>query len=122
MQVEAESYLWPINHDAIVLEKEVEKVIEVPRLPQTVEEEIRSVFGKDAPIMLKVAKCESGMNPKSKNKESTATGVFQIMASVHGVRRDWLTNQHINIQIAKALFDSSGLNPWNASRSCWGVK
>jgi hypothetical protein len=121
-QLQAKAAFVSPASDLAVIEREVEKLVEVPRLPQSIEEEIRAVFGKDASLMIKVARCESGLKPGAKNKESTATGVFQIMASVHGVRRDWLTNEHINIQIAKALFDASGTNPWNASKSCWGSK
>lgn len=120
MQVQAESFEWPVNRDAIILEKEVEVLVEVPRLPKTVEEEIRAVFGKDAPTALRVAKCESGFNPKAKNKESSARGVFQIMQSWHGIKEKWLLNQSINVRVAYQLFTEQGWNPWKASRHCWG--
>lgn len=99
----------------------IEVPVEVYKSPETIEQEVRMVFGSKANEALKVMHCESGGNPKAKNKESTATGLFQIMASVHGVRRDWLMNPTVNIQIAKALYDASGWEPWRASNSCHGL-
>ena len=96
-------------------------VVEVPVYvePVTIEDKIRAEFGDDAGVMLRVAFCESSMNPNAKNKTSTATGLFQVMASVHNVGRNWLTDPDINIKIAKQLFDKQGLKPWEASRWCW---
>jgi hypothetical protein len=110
----------PIERDVVVIEKEVEKVVEVPRLPKTVEEEIRGVFGKDAPTALRVAKCESGYNPKAKNGTSSARGVFQVMQSWHQINEKWLYNPGINIRVAYQLFQEQGWGPWEASRHCWG--
>lgn len=111
--------------DAIVI-REVEPSYieyrdrEVARMPQNNEEIIRSIFGKDADMAIKVARCESGLNTNAKNKVSSARGLFQVMSSVHGVKERWLYDPMINTLIAKQLFDASGWNPWNASRHCWG--
>jgi hypothetical protein len=118
-----DNFISPAS-DAIVIERVVPGMIEykdreVARMPKNNEEIIRSVFGKDADVALKVAKCESGMNPKARNKTSTARGLFQVMASIHGVREKWLYDPLINTLIAKSLFDASGWNPWNSSASCW---
>lgn len=104
--------------DLVVIEREVEKVVEVPRLPQSIEDEICAVFGSHCSDALKVARCESGLNAKSANKTSSARGLFQVMSSVHGIREKWLYNPHINIQVAKMLFDASGWEPWRASNNC----
>jgi hypothetical protein len=83
---------------------------------------IEAVFKQDAEVMKKVAFCESTMNPKARNKNSTARGLFQVMASVHDVNEKYLYNPVINTLIAKQLYDASGLNPWNSSRGCWETK
>jgi hypothetical protein len=91
-----------------------------PTIEPSIEQKIRETFGDQADEAIKVARCESNLRPDAMNPNSTATGLFQIMASVHGVRRDWLTNPDVNIEIAKELYDASGWNPWNASKHCWG--
>lgn len=80
--------------------------------PETNEEIIQAVFQDRADEALKIARCESGMRENARNPESSATGLFQIMASVHGVRRDWLENPIINTMIAKELYEASSWNPW----------
>jgi hypothetical protein len=88
------------------------------RYPTTPTDVIDYVFGKDAPTMLRVAKCESGLNPNAKNKESSATGLFQIMASVHGIDKKWLVDPMINAIVAKKLYDRQGITPWVSSNPC----
>lgn len=82
-------------------------------------EKIKKTFGNDWEIALKIAQCESGLNPKAKNKNSSARGIYQIMQSWHRIDEKWLLNEDINIAIAKQLYDEQGWNPWNASKSCW---
>lgn len=89
---------------------------------QLIEEEIRLVFGEAGETAVKVARCESSLNPQAKNKTSSARGLFQIMQSWHGIDQKWLFNPHINILVAKQLYDEQGLAPWEASRWCWGGK
>lgn len=89
---------------------------------QLIEQEIRLVFGKAGDTAVKVARCESGLNPQAKNKISSARGLFQIMQSWHKIDQKWLFNPNINILVAKQLYDEQGWNPWEASRWCWGGK
>lgn len=98
------------------------KIVEVPYYitPQTIQEKICAVFTEDCKTALKVAKCESGFNPKAKNKQSSARGLFQIMSSVHQVKEAWLFNPDTNIQIAHDLYIRQGWGPWTSSKSCWG--
>jgi hypothetical protein len=111
------SFLSPLSEITTVY-------VTVYELPQTIEEEIRAVFGKDAEDAIKVAKCESGMRADAKNHNNNGSsdgGVFQIN-SVHGIRAKWLSNPSINIRVAKQLFDEQGWTPWRYSYWCHGVK
>jgi hypothetical protein len=91
-------------------------------LPGTVEREIKAVFGKDGEDALAVARCESHLRPSvcndGMNSNGTADcGLFQVN-SIHGIDRKYLTNQTINIQVAKMLFDDQGWEPWRSSNAC----
>lgn len=99
----------------------VEKIVEkkVFANPQTIEEKIAVVFGEDAEQAIKVARCESGLNPKAVNKASSARGLFQIMQSWHKIDQKWLFDPEINIRVAYKLWTEQGWTPWEASKSCW---
>lgn len=99
--------------------QEAPKPTPTPNPTETIKNEIKEVFGADSELALRVVKCESGFNPNARNKVSSARGLFQIMASVHGVNEKWLYNPSVNIRIAKQLFDRQGWTPWEASRHCW---
>jgi hypothetical protein len=101
----------------VTIEKEVEKIVYLE--PSSVEEKIQQVFGKDAKTAIKIAKCESGLNPKAVNKTSSARGLFQIMQSWHKIDQKWLFNEDINIEVAHQLFLEQGFGPWKASEHCW---
>lgn len=89
--------------------------------PKTVPEMIERMFKKDAPIMLRIAKAESSLDPKAENDHSTADGVFQILNSTwkgegcKGSKLDALDN----VRCAKILFDRYGTSPWNESKHAW---
>lgn len=85
----------------------------------------------DAPIMVDIARCESRLRQFDasgkvlKNPHSSASGVFQVMASIHakGAARmgmDIYTTEG-NIAYARYLYDRNGTRDWNASKYCWGV-
>jgi hypothetical protein len=109
-----------------VAEPKAEEVpIEAPK-PLTVEDKVLLAF-PDAPVMLKVAYCESGnnckapINPLAKNPNSSASGVFQIIKGTwkaYGCTGDVL-NADDNIACAKKIYADSGTTPWNASRAGW---
>lgn len=86
---------------------------------------IRKYFGKDADMALKIAKCESGMNPNSKNKTSTASGVFQI------IKGTWIGNRQAmgldtdlnlrfdaeeNVKTAYKIFQDQSWRPWECRK------
>lgn len=86
-------------------------------------EEILKVF-PDAPIMVTVARCESGLNPLAdRSNLNVDVGLFQIN-QVHKARLAQLgldrRNLHDNLTYARMLYDESGLGPWYMSKHCWG--
>lgn len=107
------------NEYSIITDNLLDDILKSYSLPTDPIEVIKFVFGKDAPLMTKIAKCESGLNPNAKNKTSTARGLFQVMSSVHGVQEKWLYNPMVNALIAKQLYDRQGTTPWNSSMGCW---
>ena len=95
------------SNPTIIIEQEVPtyKIL-------SIEDEICAVFGDACAEAIAVARCESGLDPNAANPDSSARGLFQIMASVHGVRAKWLFNPSVNIRVAKQLYDEQGWNPW----------
>ena len=58
-----------------------------------------------------IATCESGLAPNAKNRTSSASGVFQLMAAHWRGRFDPF-NARANIAYAYRLWQSSGWSPW----------
>lgn len=88
--------------------------------PLTVEETILDVFGDKGSEALKVAFCESSLNPKSQHKTSSATGLFQIMKGTWKQFKcigDPL-NALDNTKCAKKIYDYYG--SWN-TRGGWSA-
>lgn len=104
----------------VTVEKIVEKEIHVTK-DSPIEDQILAAFGAEGDIALKVARCESGLNPKAINKTSSARGLFQIMQSWHRIDQKWLFDPVINIQVAKKLWSEQGWEPWRASNKCHGA-
>ncbi len=81
-------------------------------------------------VLREIARCESGFRQYDasgaplKNPSSSATGVFQIMYSLHqknARRHGWdLRTTKGNLAYAKHLYSTEGTSPWNASKHCWG--
>ncbi len=98
-----------------------------------VEAQVRAYF-KDAPVMVRIAKCESeflhydpkrpGRLNKNPDPRSSASGVFQILLKTHGraARRIGANLQTVEGQLryAKHLYRQNGTRDWKASRPCWG--
>lgn len=104
---------------------------EVETLMST-EQYVRNFF-KDTPVMIEIAYCESRFrqldnegNPIKNHAGSSATGVMQIMASIHeedakklGMDINTLEG---NVRFAKHLYEKFGTKPWEAdknSKNCW---
>jgi soluble lytic murein transglycosylase-like protein len=87
----------------------------------TVEELIVRYFGKDADMALRIAYCESRYNPLAKNKNSSASGVFQIIKATWISNRaamgldtdlDLRFNAEENIKTAAYIHSRRGWQPW----------
>ena len=77
-----------------------------------------------ADLPLRVANCESGYNQFSKNKSSTASGVFQYIASTWrntaaGKLGVSPFDADANVHMAIKSIASGGIGNWAASKSCW---
>jgi hypothetical protein len=60
---------------------------------------------------VRVARCESGLNPNAKNRTSSASGVMQLLA-IHWRGRFDPFNARANIAYAYRLWQASGWSPW----------
>jgi hypothetical protein len=72
---------------------------------------INSTFGSYASQALRVARCESGLNPSATNSSSGAAGVFQFLASTWAgtsYARYSRYNAWANIQAAHQVFVRDG--------------
>lgn len=84
-------------------------------------------YGISADIPLRIAKCESGYNQYSKNKSSTASGVFQYLSSTwagtdQGKLGLSVFNADANVKAAVSYIAvHKSTSPWNASKHCWGA-
>lgn len=71
--------------------------------------------------MIRIAAAESSFEPDAKNPDSTATGLFQILAGTWkaygctGSRTDSMDN----IACAKKMYREDGTTPWVSSEAKW---
>ncbi|MCA9367268.1 hypothetical protein KC887_03325 [Candidatus Kaiserbacteria bacterium] len=90
---------------------------------------IENVFS-DTPAMVAVAKCESNFrqftdagNVFRGGYNNQMIGVFQFYKSVHSTAALALGFDIAaldgNIGYAKHVYDTQGITPWNASKTCW---
>ena|SRR5579884_1402916 len=80
---------------------------------------IRRIWGRDAGIALKIARCESGYRTEATNENINGTedqGVFQVN-TVHQMPD--MLNATANISYAYTLYLSQGTAPWTSSEKCW---
>jgi len=85
----------------------------------------------DAPIMRKIAYCESRNRQFDKDGSvirgvvnSRDVGIFQINEKYHlSDSKKMGLNIHTvegNLEYAKYLYEKQGTRPWNSSKPCWG--
>jgi len=79
------------------------------------------ITSREAEVLTAISKAESGYRPDAKNRKSTASGSFQIIAGTwyayDCVGDKW--NFKDNTQCAIKIYRRSGTTPWNASKSVW---
>jgi len=97
---------------------------------QNTEAIVREYFA-DIPIMIQVARCESTFRHTLADGsvlrgvvDNADTGVMQINKRYHletatALGLD-LENIYDNMAYARYLYERQGVQPWNASRPCWG--
>ncbi len=101
------------------------EVIQIPsKLPEQYVEYYLMVyeeFHDDAPVMIEIARAESGFNPQAKNPASTAKGLFQILGSTYKAYNCTgdVLNAADNIACARIIYEKDGTTPWNESKSSW---
>ena len=82
-------------------------------------------YNIDPDLFLRIAICESGLNPNAKNKTSTASGLFQFLNSTFFNYAEAYefpldkNNPEIQANLAAKMIQDGGLSHWNSSRSCW---
>lgn len=92
----------------------------------TTEETIRKIAkeeGVDPELAVKVARCESSLNPTALNMNATGSrdrGIFQINDKWHPEVTD---DEAFNVEFSTKFFCTAmkggNLSWWNASRTCW---
>lgn len=93
------------------------------------EQQVREEFA-DAPVMVDIARCESGLRHFTDagtvlrgGYNNDMVGVFQLYEAVHTTAAEDLghdiTTLAGNLAYARHLYEQSGTTPWDASRSCW---
>lgn len=84
-----------------------------------------ALYGISADLPLAIAKCESGYNQFAKNRTSTASGVFQYLASTWSATDQGKAGLSVfdadaNVKAAVSYIASRGhARPWLASQHCW---
>lgn len=82
-------------------------------------------YDVDARLMVRIADCESGLDPWARNP-SGASGLFQHLsrywparaAAVGAEGAPWW-DAVTNARAAAWMMSTQGTRPWNPSRSCW---
>ncbi len=126
IDIENQLAIVEVQKETAIMEakQEVKLEVVIDWTPERIEKEVMKVF-PDAPIMLKVMKCEGGYDIDAHNpiNNSHDRGLFQISTKYHGARVKALgldmNNPIDNIHYAKILYDEQGLTPWKWSKPCW---
>lgn len=81
-------------------------------------------YGIQPDLPLRVAQCESGYRWDAKNRNSTASGVFQYIASTwrnteEGRKGTSPFDADANVRMAILSISHGGIGNWNESKFCW---
>ena len=102
----------------------VAEVVYVPDFTtkEGIEAYIRYKFGDSGDIAVKVANCESGLNPHATNEKGRdrSYGIFQVnlYGSLANSRpsKEWLKIAENNIDYSHAMFIKEGWRPWTCHK------
>jgi soluble lytic murein transglycosylase-like protein len=72
----------------------------------------------DPEVATRIAKAESSLNPKATNPNSSAKGLYQILA-VHGLDDDCYFSKVCNARWAIMKMAENGFGAWESSRKMW---
>ena len=106
------------------------KVVAIANYTTGSEESIVRSYFHDIPVMAEVARCESGFRHNLQDGsvlrgrvDSADTGIMQINKRYHlssAAAMDLnLDNIYDNMAYARHLYETQGIQPWNASARCW---
>lgn len=74
---------------------------------------------------MKIARCESGLNPNAKNPASTASGIMQFLDSTYARYAKLYaitapkSDPQAQLEMATRIISEKGTKDWAASASCW---
>jgi len=96
----------------------------------SVEKRVREYF-KDVPVMIEIARCESGFRQYTDagnvlyGGRGGMVGVFQFYEVIHQTAANRLgydiTTLEGNLKYARELYNTEGTSPWQSSFDCWNV-
>lgn len=105
-------------------------MVVIETAPKNAEDIVRSYF-RDIPVMVEIARCESTFRHELADGsvlqgrvDPADTGVMQINKRYHetaatAMELD-LDDIYHNMAYARYLYETQGVQPWSASRPCWG--
>lgn len=83
-------------------------------------------FGVDGNLMVRIARCESGLRWWAVNITSRASGLFQHLpqywagrAEAVGMPDAWILDPRANARAAAWMLSTQGTRPWYSSIYCW---
>lgn len=100
----------------VYAQEEEHKVVLVEAISteKTIEMKIRETFPEDPETALKIARCESNLNPKAVSPTNDH-GLMQINLTVHTVEGD-VYDIDTNLKFARKLYDERKWLPWTCSK------
>ncbi len=104
--------------------------VEIAKNPESLHEYVDEYF-KDAPIMSRIAYCESRyrhLNPDGSifrgRQVKEDIGVMQVNLTYHEATAKKMNinlySLNGNLEYARALYEKQGTTPWDSSKPCWG--
>jgi hypothetical protein len=89
------------------------------RVAEQIREIAKAEGFDDAELLVRIAFCESSLNPEAKNKNSSATGLYQIL-DMHQLSVEDRQDIETSTKWVINKINNGGLSAWNASKHCWG--